>query len=178
MRPLGWNADCSELRCPDAGAGRGFPASKAKVVQRQPLVFAIQGRLESWNIDMKEPESRAHIVMGRESPQKRSLAKGMRRNMTDEEALLWKHLRRNQLRGLHFRRQQVIDGFIADFYCHAAGIVVEVDGLVHDSRREYDHNRDEILSSRGLKVLRFTNEAVTNDLETVLDEIEKASNIP
>ncbi len=58
-------------------------------------------------------------------------ARQLRREPTREEALLWERLRRNQLDGLHFRRQQIIDGFIVDFYCHAAGLVVEVDGPIH-----------------------------------------------
>ena len=77
--------------------------------------------------------------------------------MTPAEAILWQHLRTNKLDGLHFRRQEVINGLIADFYCHEAGLVVEVDGAVHEDRTDADAERDRILTGRGLRVLRFTN---------------------
>jgi very-short-patch-repair endonuclease len=98
-------------------------------------------------------------------------AREMRRNMTAEESILWARLRGNRIGGHHFRRQQVIDGFIVDFYCHRAGLVVEVDGLVHDGQVEYDAQRDRILSGRGLRILRVTNEEVKRNLEGVIDRI-------
>ncbi len=64
-------------------------------------------------------------------------AREFRRQMTDEEGALWQRLRTNRLNGLHFRRQQVIAGFIVDFYCHAARLAVEVDGASHAARAEY-----------------------------------------
>ena len=69
--------------------------------------------------------------------------------MTKEEALLWQQLRANRLLGIYFRRQQVIEGFIVDFYCHSAGWVLEIDGEIHDHHKEYDEERDHILSSKG-----------------------------
>jgi very-short-patch-repair endonuclease len=98
----------------------------------------------------------------------------MRRDMTAAEALLWSRLRRNGI-GLHFRRQQVIDGFIADFYCHAAGLVVEVDGAVHEP--SYDEERDAILKDRGLAVVRFTNEEVLGQLDRVLNAIREEAHV-
>ncbi|MBI4201169.1 MAG: endonuclease domain-containing protein [Chloroflexi bacterium] len=98
--------------------------------------------------------------------------------MTDAEALLWQALRRNQLEGLHFRRQQIIDGFIVDFYCHTMGLVVEVDGEVHDRQKEYDAQRDYALKARGLKVLHVQNEAVENGLPGVLERILQMARRP
>lgn len=95
----------------------------------------------------------------------------MRRSMTPEEQLLWDHLRASRLQGFHFRRQQVIDGFIADFYCHAARLVVEVDGAGHGDQIEYDAERDRILAARGLRILRVTNDEVRSDLDGVLASI-------
>ena len=115
------------------------------------------------------------IVYGSHAPEKREAAHRMRREMTPAEAALWQHLRANRLTGLHFRRQQVIDGFIVDFYCHAAGLVVEVDGDVHDLQTHRDAERDARIVSRGLTVLRFRNDRVLNDLEAVLDEIRRAA---
>jgi len=94
--------------------------------------------------------------------------------MTPAEAILWERLRANRLRRLQFRRQQIIDGFIVDFYCHAAALVVEVDGDVHDEQQEYDEARDRVLQSRGLRVLRVRNERVMGDLQGVLREIARA----
>jgi very-short-patch-repair endonuclease len=95
-------------------------------------------------------------------------AKELRRRMTAEERRLWEHLRTNRLDGFHFRRQQVIDGFIVDFYCHAAGLMVELDGAIHQQQEEYDAERDRRLSAHGLRVLRIRNQDVWNDLDDVL----------
>jgi very-short-patch-repair endonuclease len=59
--------------------------------------------------------------------------------MTAEERLLWEALRRNTIDGLHFRRQQVIAGFIVDFYCHSAALAIEVDGAFHRETVDYDN---------------------------------------
>lgn len=97
--------------------------------------------------------------------------KAMRRSMTPAEKRLWAALRPNRLDGLHFRRQQIIDGFIVDFYCHAAALAVEVDGPVHDGQVEYDADRDRILQARGLHALRIRNEEVMQDRQGVLARI-------
>ena len=91
--------------------------------------------------------------------------------ITPEEKVLWQRLRTNRLARFHFRRQQVIDGFIVDFYCHAAALIVEVDGPVHAEQVDHDAERDRILSSHGFRVVRFTNEQVRNSLDEVLERI-------
>ncbi len=118
---------------------------------------------------------RSGIVMGSHAKTKRELARELRRRMTPAETRLWARLRRGQLGGLHFRRQQIIDGYIADFYCHAAGLVVEVDGPIHASDREWDAERDQALAKRGLRVLRVTNDDVTERVEWVLARIVEAT---
>jgi very-short-patch-repair endonuclease len=85
--------------------------------------------------------------------------------MTPAEKILWQELRANKLR-VHFRRQQVIAGFIVDFYCHKAGLVVEVDGDVHDLQQEEDTRREKVLSEMGLRIVRFRNEEVLGNLTT------------
>ena len=97
----------------------------------------------------------------------------LRHTMMPEETILWANLRRNRLNGLHFRRQQGIEDFIVDFYCHAAAIVVEVDGPVHDRTAQYDAERSRILLDRGFRILRFRNEQVRSQLPVVLQEIER-----
>jgi very-short-patch-repair endonuclease len=115
-----------------------------------------------------------NIVIGQQvDPAKLERARELRKRMTPEERLLWQHLRDNRLVGLHFRRSQVIDGFIADFYCHATGVVLEVDGKVHDYQPDYDRERDAILRRRGLRVLRLKNEELREDVDAVLEKISR-----
>ncbi len=115
------------------------------------------------------------IVLAYRQPEKQEIARQMRRVMTPAEALLWSKLRNNQLDGLHFRRQQVVDGFIADFYCRAARLVIECDGAVHLSQLDYDQERDRILSAHNLRILRFSNTRIQNELSNVLAEIHAAA---
>lgn len=124
---------------------------------------------------MCEGVNRSGIVTGRHGPQKRRVAHDMRQHPTPAEKVLWDRLRAGRLEGLHFRRQQVIDGFVVDFYCHAAGLVVEVDGAVHDETAAYDADRDRILTTRGLRILRFANDLVLHEMEAVLREIRAAA---
>ena len=99
-------------------------------------------------------------------------AKELRREMTPAEKILWQELRANKL-GVHFRRQQVIAGFIVDFYCHKAGLVIEVDGDIHDLQQEEDARREKVLSEMGLRIVRFRNEEILNDLTSALNTIRE-----
>jgi very-short-patch-repair endonuclease len=113
-----------------------------------------------------------NIVIGQKiTTEKRQRAKELRQNMTAAEALLWQELRTNKLANWHFRRQQVIDGFIVDFYCHTASLIVEVDGSIHETQKEQDAERDAHLLSRGFRILRVTNDEVNKDLQGVLQKI-------
>jgi very-short-patch-repair endonuclease len=116
-----------------------------------------------------------NVVIGR-SPGRPVLerARALRREMTEEERMLWAKLRGNRLNDLHFRRQQAIDRFIVDFYCHAQGLVIEVDGAIHRSRSLGDRQREEFLRGLGLTVLRVSNEQVRYEMDSVLDAIGDA----
>lgn len=92
--------------------------------------------------------------------------------MTPAERALWDRVRGDQLGGFHFRRQQVIHGFIADFYCHEAGLVVELDGPIHQEQQEYDAERDLVFQQLGIIVIRFANDEVLQRMENVLRRIE------
>ena len=105
---------------------------------------------------------------------KADFAKEMRRQMTPAEKKLWKRLHSSRLEGFHFRRQQVIEPYIVDFYCHQTALVVEIDGGIHQYQQVYDHERELYLQSLGLKVIRFTNLEVTHNLDGVLEEILRA----
>ena len=112
------------------------------------------------------------IVRGQSVEQSKvERAKQLRRDQTLAEELLWERLRRSQLNGYHFRRQQVIHGFIADFYCHAAALIVELDGESHEVRKGSDTDRDRILSGHGFLTIRFENAKVRNQIDDVLKVI-------
>jgi very-short-patch-repair endonuclease len=101
------------------------------------------------------------------------MARQLRKRATPEERLLWQQLRARRFEGLHFRRQQVIDGFVADFYCHAARLIVEVDGPIHDDQREHDAYRDRALADNGLCVVRVSNDDVRRNMPAVLERIRR-----
>ena len=114
----------------------------------------------------------------------KELCRDLRKNQTETEELLWQNLRNRKLNGLKFLRQHPIvydrftkniKFFIADFYCAEKNLVVELDGKIHDFQKEYDENRDMIIQSKGIKVLRFKNEEVQNMsllLNKILQEID------
>jgi len=113
-----------------------------------------------------------NIIPGqRVAKEKQQRARELRRDMTPAEKILWEELRANKL-GAHFRRQQVIEGFIVDFYCHKVALVVEVDGDIHDLQREEDARREKVLSELGLRVVRFGNDEVVRDLFAVVERIK------
>lgn len=109
------------------------------------------------------------------SPKIFELAKNLRSQLTEPEKVLWERLRLNRLKGYRFKSQHPIGGFIADFYCHKAKLVIELDGKYHDSKSqsEFDANRSSMINEFGLKVIRFRNEDVVNNISLVLSEIEK-----
>ena len=92
--------------------------------------------------------------------------------MMPAEKILWEEIRANKL-GVHFRRQQVIAGFIVDFYCHKAALVIEVDGDIHDLQKEEDARREKVLFALGLRIVRFRNDEVVKNLSTVVGRIKE-----
>ncbi len=93
-------------------------------------------------------------------------------NPTEAEEILWTQLRGDKL-GIKFRRQHIIDRFIADFICLPAKLIIEVDGKIHDQQKEQDAERTERLEELGFKVVRFTNDQVIADIDSVIEEIKK-----
>ena len=100
-------------------------------------------------------------------------ARELRNNPTEAETFLWNHL--SCIEGIRFKRQHPILYFIADFYCHKAKLIIEVDGGYHTIPEQflYDKNRDKELNELGLKVIRFINEQVLFEIEKTLYVIEK-----
>ncbi len=99
-------------------------------------------------------------------------AKNLRKKSTEAETILWKHLKSRQCGGLKFRRQENIGKFIADFVCFEEKIIIEVDGKPHEAQKERDAERDAWLEGQGFKVIRFWNDAVLQDTESVLQQIK------
>jgi len=105
-------------------------------------------------------------------------ARELRKNPTDAEKALWKHLRLRQAGGHKFRRQQIIGQYILDFVCLERRLIIEVDGGQHSEESAYDHERDKWLAERGFHVLRFWNNQVLKEMETVREVIQQALTNP
>jgi very-short-patch-repair endonuclease len=105
-------------------------------------------------------------------PETFEAARILRENMTLYEKLLWDRLKQKQVCGLRFRRQHPIDFFIADFYCHEARLVVEIDGEIHENQKEYDDGRSAEMERFYIKVIRFKNSEIKNNINVVISMIE------
>lgn len=105
----------------------------------------------------------------------RSAARQLRRQPTEAERELWRHLRERKVVGLRFRRQHALERFVLDFYCAEARLAIEVDGGVHDQQGDRDAARTAALEQHGIRVLRFANEQVFRDLPQVLATIASAA---
>jgi very-short-patch-repair endonuclease len=103
--------------------------------------------------------------------QTRQRARELRQQMTPAEKVLWDRLRSRRLGGFKFRRQHPIGPYIADFYCAAPRLVVEVDGSVHARQAEEDEQRSQRMAEYGYRVLRVSNQEVETDLESVISRI-------
>ncbi len=105
-------------------------------------------------------------------------AKELRENMTEAEKILWEKLRDNRFEDYKFRRQHPIHIYIVDFYCHELKLVIEIDGGYHTTEQQKvrDTERSEILVFQDLKIIRFTNEEVLNNMESVLEILKQQIN--
>ena len=108
-------------------------------------------------------------------PKTQERARELRQRETKCEKILWKRLKAKNLK-VKFRRQHPISFFIADFYCHEARLVIEVDGKIHlkPTQREHDKNRDAEFERLGIHVVRITNEDVTYHIGKVMRKIKEA----
>ena len=100
--------------------------------------------------------------------------------MTDPEVLLWECLRRRQLGGFRFRRQHPLGGYVLDFFCTEVRLAIELDGARHFTveGRESDRVRSDVLAQHGIRVLRFENRLVLDDIGTVVEQIWRALQAP
>ena len=97
-------------------------------------------------------------------------AHGLRKKMTNAELLLWNKLKNRELFAVKFRRQHPIDIFVVDFYCHELKLAIEIDGGIHLIKEvsEYDDGRTHDIENFGIKIIRFSNDQVINDIDNVL----------
>ena len=98
----------------------------------------------------------------------------LRRQATEAERVLWKHLRGHRLEGYKFRRQVVIEPTIVDFVCLDAKLIIEADGGQHTEQRDYDAKRSVRLEAMGTRVMRFWNHEILSELDHVLEQTRTA----
>jgi very-short-patch-repair endonuclease len=125
---------------------------------------------------MKNNITSGLIRLQRVSGNKLSNARLLRQTMTEAETLLWEQLRNRKLGGFKFRRQQIVEGFITDFYCEAAKLAVEVDGGIHDEeeQKKYDEHRTKVFKACGIISLRIRNTDVQNKMPFVINRIKES----
>src|SRR5688572_16492351 len=119
------------------------------------------------NVVREDPQGAAQGVWLREA------SRELRRRSTPTERQLWAVLRGRRFGGRRFRRQQPIGPYIVDFLCAEARLIIEIDGLIHETQQEYDAERDQLLRERGYHVLRIPVDRVRHDLDGVLCQIEE-----
>lgn len=103
--------------------------------------------------------------------ERREFARALRKHPTRAEDILWAQLRGSRFEGAKFRRQVPVDRYVLDFYCHAAKLAIELDGKQHEGFADYDETRSDVLQRLGVRVVRFANEQVRDELDSVLARI-------
>jgi very-short-patch-repair endonuclease len=102
----------------------------------------------------------------------------LRNNMTEAEKQLWKELKKKDIFKSRWKRQHPVDIFVVDFYCHKYKLAIEVDGEIHSNEeiREHDDGRTHDIEKLGIKILRFKNKEVFEDVESVRNRIVQEIN--
>ena len=107
-----------------------------------------------------------------------NIARMLRQRSTEAERVLWRKLRDRQLEGYKFRRQQPVGPYIVDFVSFEKGIIIELDGGQHATNRDRDEERDAWLRSEGFQIIRFWNNDIFENLEGVLEIIQRNLGVP
>jgi len=149
---------------------RGFFRAK-KRKNNPPVKAPISPATSNFQAVRSLPPLRGKVGMGGMNKYK---AGDLRKNLTEAERILWKHLRLRQMGEFKFRRQQPIDNFIVDFVCFERRLVVEIAGGHHSGQPARDARRDEWLKKQGFTVLRFWNSDVLKEIEAVKERILSA----
>jgi very-short-patch-repair endonuclease len=106
--------------------------------------------------------------------EQREFSKQLRQNQTDVERKMWFLLRSRRFVGYKFRRQQPIGSYITDFCCFRPKLIIELDGGQHAEQIEYDQRRTDFLKSEGFEVIRFWDNQVLKEMDSVMEAILKA----
>jgi very-short-patch-repair endonuclease len=104
--------------------------------------------------------------------------KSLRKSQTNAESILWYYLRNRKFQNYKFRRQHILCGYIVDFVCLDKKLVIELDGGQHIDKAEYDSARTIKLEADGFQILRFWNDAIFHNIDSVLETIYEALNTP
>jgi very-short-patch-repair endonuclease len=107
----------------------------------------------------------------KQNPQSVGWARRLRKDSTPAEVILWKHLRSRRFDQFKFRRQRPVGPYVVDFICLGLELIIELDGESHLPKQGRDQARDAYLWEQGYRVLRFWNNQIYDELESVLDEI-------
>lgn len=152
------------------GEGGGFstelPASPSSFIETEiegvTSIPSPSPCMERGTEGVRLPGITGHALVSKE---KLELARKFRKEPTGAEKIAWDHLRNRQILGLKFRRQQVIEGFVVDFFCAENRLVIEIDGSVHVGEEQmlYDRARTEVLQTLGIRVVRIRNDEVTRE---------------
>jgi very-short-patch-repair endonuclease len=140
---------------------------------RTPLPQREGGKKTNWKESCNVKYSSGMIRLQRIGENKLADSRKLRKNPTQLEDILWNSLRNRKCGGFKFRRQQVIDGFIVDFYCEKAKLVIEADGGIHETSEQklIDEHRERVFQLHGIATIRFQNEMIINNLSNVLKTI-------
>ena len=104
---------------------------------------------------------------------KKVFARQLRKDQTWAEKVVWEQIRDRKYRGLKFRRQHVIEGFVVDFYCPEIRLGIEVDGSIHLKQKDYDRLRQDVIEAEGIKVIRITNKELKARKRSIIDKLNK-----
>jgi len=107
-----------------------------------------------------------------------AFARALRRQSTRAEDILWSRLRGSRFHCAKFKRPIPFDRYVVDFYCHAAKLAVELDGRQHEWFAGYDEGRTQVFERMGERVIRFSNDEVCGELDSVLGRIGEALRLP
>jgi putative DNA methylase len=128
----------------------------------QPPLPKGEGEPERWEISVATQKKMQEV------------ARQLRRESTPSEAILWEALCNRQLEGRKFRRQHPIGTFVVDYFCREESLVVEVDGPIHESQKELDRQRQDLIESLGLRFVRVSSHLVETNLPLALAQIRSA----
>ncbi len=176
---LDWTESLKESQRYWIGRSEGT-SLKFGLIQPHPKSFSKGEGLQSdENLNVVEEEAERYWKTANPATYDllKKFARENKQPLTESEDKLWQAIRKRQL-GSKFRRQHPIHSYIADFISLENKLIIEVDGEIHNDRKEYDDNRTAALNELGFKVIRFTNNEVNNDLENVLTKIKSKLTSP